>query len=48
VAECRDKAPRVDVEEALRLFVRINFDVLVGYMFVFEGDPDTLDEGAER
>jgi hypothetical protein len=30
----------------LRLFVRVDFDVLVGHPFEFERYPDALDEGA--
>lgn len=46
VPDCRDEAARVDVEQGLRLFVGVDFDVLVGYVFVLERDPDALDERA--
>jgi hypothetical protein len=48
VAECGDQAAWVDVEKGLRFLVRVDFDVLVRDVFVFEGDPDALDEGAGR
>jgi len=46
VAEGGDKTARVDVEEGLGFLVRVDFDVLVGDLLVFEGYPDALDEGA--
>ena len=46
VAQGRDEAPRVDVEEQLGLAVDVDFDVLVAELFEFEGDPDSVDEGA--
>jgi hypothetical protein len=46
VAQRGDEAARVDGEEGGGFAVGIYFDVLVGEEFVFEGDPDALDEGA--
>jgi hypothetical protein len=48
MAKCGDKAAWVNVEEGLGLFVRVDFNVLVGYTFVFERDPYTLDEWAGK
>jgi len=45
VAQGRNEAARVDVEERLRFLVGIDFDVLVGDVLVLEGDPYALDEG---
>lgn len=45
MAEGGDEAARVDFEEGLRFLVRVDFDVLVGDVLEFEGDPDALDEG---
>ena len=47
VAESGHEAARVDVEEEFGLAVDVDFDVLVVEAFVFEGDPDAVDEGAE-
>lgn len=41
--EGRDEATGVEGEEGLWLVVRVHFDVLVGDLFLFEGEPDALD-----
>jgi hypothetical protein len=46
VADCRDEAAWINVEEGLRLFVRVYFDVLVWDFLVLERDPDALYERA--
>jgi hypothetical protein len=46
VAQGGNKAAGVDVEEGLGFLVRVDFDVLVGELLVFKGDPDALDERA--
>lgn len=45
MAQCWDQAPWVDIQERLRLLVRIHFDVLIRYIFVFQRYPHPLDEG---
>ena len=47
VAERGHEAAGVDVEKEFGLAVDVDFDVLVVEAFVLEGDPDTVDEGAE-
>jgi len=37
----------VEIQEGLRLMVRVYLDVLIGNVFLFQCDPDALDEGAE-
>lgn len=41
------EAAGVDIEQGLRFAVGVDFNVLIGKAFVFEGDPDALDEGAD-
>tara|TARA_R110002003_G_scaffold198_23_gene15584 strand:+ start:24649 stop:24813 length:165 start_codon:yes stop_codon:yes gene_type:complete len=48
VAQGGNKAVGVDVEEGLGFLVWVDFDVLVGDLLVFKGDPDALDKGAVR
>lgn len=36
VPDCRNKTTWVDVEEALRFLVRIDFDILIGYLLVLQ------------
>jgi len=47
VAQRGHEAAGVDVEEEFGLAVDVDFDILVGEAFVFEGDPDAVHEGAE-
>jgi hypothetical protein len=46
VAESWHETAGVNVEKGLGLLVGIDFDVLVRDLFVFERDPDALDEWA--
>jgi hypothetical protein len=44
----RHEAARVHGEQRGGFGIGVDFDVLVGDGFVFERDPDALDEGAKR
>lgn len=48
MAEGGDEAAWVDVEEALGLLVRVDFDVLIGDLLMLERYPYALDEGAKK
>ena len=47
VLQSRNKTTWIEIEERLRLVVRVYLNVLVRYTFFFESDPDSLDERAE-
>ena len=47
VLQRRYETARVQIQERLRFVVWVHFDVLVWDAFLFERDPDALDEGAE-
>jgi hypothetical protein len=47
VLKCGDEAARIELEERFRFVVRVDFDVLVWNVLLFEGNPHALDEGAE-
>lgn len=47
VLERRHQAARVELEQRLRLVVRVDLDVLEGDPLLLENHPDALDEGAE-
>ena len=47
MSQSRYESSRIDVEKELWFSVHVDFDVLVIQTFVFEGDPDAVDEGAE-
>jgi hypothetical protein len=47
VLQSGHETARVEIQKGLRLVVRVYLDILIGNAFFFQGDPDTLDEGAE-
>ena len=46
VLKGRDETARVEVEEGLGLVVRVDLDILVRYLLLFEDGPSPLDERA--
>jgi hypothetical protein len=46
VSQCWHETPRVHLQQGLRLFIRIYFNVLIRNALQFKCDPDTLHERA--
>jgi len=47
VLQSRHETAGIEIQKGLRLVVGVYFDVLIRDLFLFQGDPDALDEGTE-